>query len=129
MIINVTNEIITLLRNRLTGVTVSASYNSSKPDYPLVIVSEGSNTSNIGTRDSSGEKYNDILLEINIYSNAKNKVTQVEGIRNAVDEILSDELGMPRTFSGVIPNVDGNVFRYVLRYAFLIDKNKKVYRR
>lgn len=114
----------------MDDVTVLPSYPSTSPNFPCVTFEELSNTTDTKTVDSSGEKYNVVSFEINIFSNRPNKESEVRQIRNRVDAIMSDEYGMGRDYANRTPNfADTNVHRYTLRYSFIIDTNKTIYRR
>lgn len=129
MIVDITNEVLTALKTALTNITVIAEYPKTASSFPCVTVSEISNTEDMDTVDTSGTKHSTVSLEINIFSNAQNKTTQVKSIRNQIDTILSGTYRMTRGFSGVTPNPsDIDVYRYTLRYTFRIDKNKMIYR-
>lgn len=130
MIIDITNEIYTNIKTELSNVTVLTAYPLTTPIFPCVTVEESSNTTNGNSIDTEGEQYSDISFEINILSNATNKVTETKAIRKQIDDIMSGQYRMTRGFSGVTPNmIDMNVYRYTLRYSCTIDSTKKIYRR
>lgn len=130
MIVDITNEIYTTLKNSLTGITVLATYPATTPKFPCVIVEEISNNTNTASIDTSGEKYNDVSIEINIFSQAKDKISEAKLIRNQIDSIMSGSYRMDRVFSNVVPNyIDTNVYRYVLRYECTVNSNKQIHRR
>ena len=129
MIVDVTNEAYTTIKNTLTDVTVLQDYPITSPSFPCAIVSESSNTEDLDTIDSSGAHYSSVILEVNIFSNKENKITQVKDIRNRIDNILSGTYRMTRTYSGTVPNyLDDTIYRYVLRYSFKVDSNRTIYR-
>lgn len=129
MIVDITNEIYTKLDSELSNVTVLPDYPSTTPIFPCVVIKEMANTQHIDTIDSSGSQHCDITIEINIFSNAENKRTQAKGIRDEIDSIMDGMYGMNREHSGEVPNYsDTNIYRYVLRYSGVIDKNKKIHR-
>lgn len=130
MIIDITNEVYTNIKNQLTPVTVLSTYPSTPPSFPCIIIEEMSNISIGSTIDTAGEHYNEVTLEVNIFSDSQYKVSEVKDLRNRIDSILSDQYKMGRDYSGTIPNfLDSNIYRYVLRYSFIIDENKRIYRR
>lgn len=130
MIVDITNEIITKLKLELPTVKVLASYPITVPTFPCAIVEEQSNIVYDATIDSSGQQHSDVTLEINIFSNAKNKTTEVKEIRNNIDVIMTEVYGMYRGFASPTPNyLDENVYRYTLRYNGIVDKNKTIFRR
>lgn len=129
MIIDITNEILTKLKNDL-DVDVYTSYPQKTPKFPCVTFEELANISVFDTIDSGGEHYNDIAFEVNIFSSSQPRLTKIREIRNAVDAILSDHYGLNRDFSGTTPNfVDQNIYRYTLRYSGIISESKVIHRR
>lgn len=130
MIVDITNEIYTILKQNIGSATVLSSYPDITPTFPCIIIEEISNTDNYDSVDSGGSNHSAVSLEINIFSNAQNKITEAKNLRNQVDAILSDTYGMTRNYSGTIPNfTDASLYRYVMRYSFLVDENRTIYRR
>lgn len=130
MIIDVSNEVLTIIKNSITDANVLGSYPSTTPVFPCVIVEEKTNNDYTGTIDSGGVNHCDCMLEINIFSDAQNKVSVCKDIRNRIDNILAGQYKMTRVYSNPVPNfLDANIYRYVLRYEFLVDENETIYRR
>lgn len=130
MIVDITNEVLTAIHNSLTNCTVEATYPNTIPTFPVVTVSEFENNVDLETIDSSGEKYNLQSIEINIFSNSTNYLTEVRAIRKSIDDIMSGTYRMSRGYSGETPNfADNSIYKYTLRYSYRIDANKKIYRR
>lgn len=130
MIVDVTNEVYTTIKNTLVGVTVLSAYPSTTPIFPCVIVEEISNITDLDTVDTSGEHYSNVSIEINILSNSQNKISEVKGLRGQIDDIMSGQYRMNRGFAGVTPNfIDSSIYRYTMRYSFKVDSNKTIYRR
>lgn len=129
MIVEITNEIFDNIKTTLSDVTVLTSYTSGSTNFPCVSFEELGNETDLDTIDTSGENFNDITFEINIFSIAKNKSTEAKLIRNRIDNIMSGQYRMTRTFSDPTPNfADGNIYRYTLRYNTKVDINKTLYR-
>lgn len=129
MIVDITNEVYTELKNQLVGITVLTGFPETQPNFPCVTIEENSNTIRPDTIDTSGEKHNVVRLDINIFTNSKTKMQDAKNIRNSIDEILSGTYRMNRDFSDVIHNyADSSLYRYVMRYSFTIDNNKTIYR-
>jgi len=127
--VDVANEVLSALKTALGTIPILTEYPSTTPTFPCVIFEEKINTTDVGTVDTSGETHSDVSFEINMFSNASDKVTVVRGIRNTVDEVMSGVYRMTRNASEPIPNfLDADVYRYMLRYNFKIDNNKKIYR-
>lgn len=130
MIVDIINELYSELKSTLTDVNVFPAYPNETPSFPCLVIEEVFNTSRMDTHDSSGYKHSDINIEINIFSDAENKIGQVKDIRDRVDAIMNDKYNMARDDSRPVTNLaDSNIYRYILRYSFSIDSNKKIYRR
>lgn len=129
MIVDITNEVLSRLKTELSNGTVLTSYPSTTPDFPCVIVEELNNNSYDGSKDSSGNHHSDISIEINIFTTGMKRMTDAKTVRNSIDAILSDEYGMKRDYSRPTPNMDTNIYRYVMRYSAIVDTNKTIYGR
>lgn len=130
MIVDVTNELYTEIKNTFTGITVLPSYPDTTPSFPCVVIEEFSNETNPNHVDTSGEKYNDVSLEINIFTNTETKIYDAKQIRNSIDAILADKYRMSRTFSNSVPNyADRSIYRYTLRYDFSVNSNRIIFKR
>ena len=130
MIVDITNEVITKLKTELFPIKVLDTFQSITATFPCVTVEEIVNIDDVETKDTSGIQYSDVTLQIDIFSNTNNKVTETKQIRNIVDGVLSDLYGMNRIFSKPIPNyADENIYRYTLRYRGIINSNKQIYGR
>lgn len=129
MIVNITNEVFTKLKNEIKNATVLTSYNLKNPQFPCITFVETSNTKDDNTIDSSGETVNILAFEVNIFTTGNMKLSRAIEIRQAVDNILSDYYKMSRDFASETPNyLDDTIYRYTMRYSCLVDKNKTIYR-
>ncbi len=126
------NKLYTMLKVELDKIKVplTSSYQSELSKFPSVVMSEISNTTNFQTLDTSGEYAIDYSFEINIYSNSTKPKSEVDKIMQVVDNVFSVQLSCNRDSSNQIPNMmDNKIFRQVVRYSCVIDKNLTVYRR
>lgn len=129
MIVDIYNEIFTKLKTEITTANVLPEYPIGTPSFPCIIIDEKLNNSFIDTIDSGGENHNSLSFEINIFSNAENKRSVCRELRKQVDLILSDQYGLTRTNSMPVPNYsDLNIYRYMLTYTCVVDKNKTIFR-
>lgn len=131
MVVDITNEILTKIRTLLPNVSVLTSYpnNPTSTEFPFIIVEESDNSTDVSTRDSSGFNHSNIAFRIEIYTKGNKKMSDAKRLRNSIDSILSDELGLARGTPMVVPNfLDNTVYRYVLNYLGKIDKDKIIYR-
>jgi len=130
MIVDITNEIMDQLITELVDVNVTIPDIELVIPLPCVTFAELTNTTNLATVDSDGEKYNEQSFEINIYTNGNTKMSDAKAIRNKVDKIMNGDCGMNRVFSDTVPNYsDRRIYRYILRYDCMVDVNSKIYRR
>jgi hypothetical protein len=129
MIIDITNELYTKLKTELVGLCNVYSQNQNYDcEFPCVILQDTINTSGLTNFDSGGEKYNDVMISFKIYSEKTNSITDMNNIRNKLDEILTDELKFTRITNERTFESD-TLNSVIMRYTFKIDKNNKIYRR
>lgn len=134
MIIIITpfNKLFTLLKKILdeNKIPLSSSYQSRTGKFPCVVMTELSNSTSISTVDTGGEYSIDYSFEINIYSNSSKPISEVNNIMNLVDDVFSSQLNCNRDFTSQIPNLaDDRVYRQLMRYSCVVDKNNYIYRR
>lgn len=130
MIVDIFNEVYTKLKTTITTATFSEGYPSTIPSFPTITVSETSNVTDETTIDSSGEVYNDLTFEINIFTKGTTRSTDAKAFRKSVDVIMSDFYGMSRDFAQPVPNfLDTNIYRITMRYSCRVNSNKAIYRR
>ncbi len=126
------NKLYTMLKVELDKIKVplTSSYQSELSKFPSVVMTEISNTTNFQTLDTSGEYAIDYSFEINIYSNSTKPKSEIDKIMQVVDEVFSSKLSCNRDSTSQVPNLmDNKIFRQVIRYSCVIDKNLTVYRR
>lgn len=129
MIVDISNEVFTSLKTALTGIRVETSYPSTTPTFPCVVFEELSNNTDPETIDTSGEKYNDLVFQIDIFSESETKNSEIKSIRDSIDNVMSDLYRMTRGYSGRTPNyLDEAIYRYTLRYNARVNSDKKIFR-
>lgn len=127
--IDIENEILTAIHNACPTATVKKPNQIENPTFPCITVREKTNTTVISSVDTSGEYHSDITFEINIFSNSQTPILETKSFRATIDNILSASYGMNRVFDDEVPNyADSGIYRYVLKYQCIIDKNGKIYR-
>ncbi len=130
MIIDVTNEILTAIRNELSDVTVLSSYQVTDNSFPVVVVEEIDNSDNVSTRDSAGGFHCAVSIRVEIYTNGPNRMSEAKMLRNTIDSVVSDSYGMTRVSQESVPNFsDTSIFRYQIVYSCLVSKYKTIFRR
>lgn len=134
--IDIENKIYTIIKEALIEEYGDANFNISSVEqnapakFPAVSFVESDNyTDNFSIDSNSNENFANVLYEVNVYSNDKNKKkSECKGIISFIDDIMLD-LGFTRSFLNPIPNADNSIYRMVARYVAKIDKNNKIYRR
>jgi hypothetical protein len=122
------NEIYTILKTALVTATVVKSVPDMIPIFPCVTIEEKSNLSVRDTVATNGYNHSRITIEINVFSNTKTKETDVAKLVLQIDNILNGTYRMERTTGMEVKNYnDTQVYRYVLRYDFIIDANNIIY--
>ena len=131
MITNIENEVYNSIFNACSpSCKVVKGYPRTTSEFPCITFEEKINTSHDQSADSAGEFANDITYEINIFSNSRTPISECTPLRVLVDGVMSGTYRMRRTFSDVVPNYqDKNIYRYLIRYQCVVDKNNKIYRR
>ena len=78
------------------------------------------------------EKQHEIVLEAQIFAIDKSNVNKrviANQLGDLVETIIQDNYGLRLENSSVIPNVDENIYRIVLRFrGYVYDDNKTIYR-
>lgn len=127
--IDITNIILTRLRDELDGVLVVSNYQSNAPKFPIVTVEELSNSVYTRTRDSGGNHHSSIGYMIDIYTKGNGRVSQSKRIRNEIDKLISEEFGLIRVSTNVVPNfLDESIYRYRINYDGVISNDMIIYR-
>lgn len=130
MIVDITNEILTDLKNTITDAKVISSYQPTSTVFPVIVCEETDNVSDETTKDSSGFTHCKITLSIEIYTNGPNRMSKAKALRSSVDAIVSDKYGLSRISQQPVPNFnDSDIYRYQISYVGSVDKNKKIFRR
>lgn len=129
MITDITNHIVDELTKKLVGVNVVREYPDNPAKLPCIVVEEGDLPVDERTFDSDGYNHTVYSVSLEIYVEGTGKISRTANIRNRIDELLSGQYKMRRTFSNAIPNMgDLNVYRYRMAYSCRLDKNNKIYR-
>ena len=129
MIIDITNELFTDIKNELVGMNGLSSYQSTVSKFPTIIIEEIDNSHYRNSKDSSGFQHSNIAYSIEIYTTGNGRMTEAKKIRNRIDNVISGKYGLARGKPTVVPNyLDNSIYRYKLTYSGLIDKTKTIYR-
>lgn len=130
MIVDILNEIYTIVKSTITTATVIKDYPTTSPVFPCIIIHQLSNYTDETSWSSSGEKINYQDIEIQIFVNSENKHADVLAFRKQIDSILGDTYHMRKNSDEAIANMmDESIYRWVMRYSYAIDSNKVIYGR
>lgn len=129
MIIDITNEVLTYVQTNYPTMNLLSTYPSTTPVFPCVVMEEMTNNQLKETVDSDGEHHSDVMIQVDIFTQGDRKISDAKAIRKQIDDIMSGYYKMGRTYSGITPNfLDTNIYRYTLRYSFIVSENKVIYR-
>lgn len=128
MIVDISNELYTEIKNALTTVTVKKNYPKTLPNFPCVVMTFSTSTDR-ATIDSSGETHNLQLIDINIFTQSESSNEDVISIRKNIDEILGNKYRMTRAMDEEMENyADPTIDRWIMRYSYIISSGNKIYR-
>lgn len=101
--------------------------------FPTIEVVEDNNILQSETLDKI-EKFSRLTYTVKIYTqdtdDEVSKVVVAEELVNLVNNIMENSFGMTRTACTRQPNLDLNVYAFLLRYECVLDeKNSIIYRR
>lgn len=123
-------RVVTALREKFEGVTVSGEEIRTPSTFPFVTVVEADNYVRLNTQDSgSNENHANVMYEINVYSNkTSGKKAECKEILAVIDEILTG-LNFARTMKNPVSMEDATIYRLVGRYQATVSKNHTIFRR
>lgn len=117
------------VKNAVSPVKCSPTYQDRSKVFPLVTVEEHDNSVYEKTQDSGNiENHARVLYEVNVYSNlASGKKAQAKQLIHKVDEVMAN-FGFVRSYCKPTPNLaDSTVYRITARYRAVIDKDQNIY--
>jgi hypothetical protein len=117
------------VRNAVSPVMCSPTYQDRSKVFPLVTVEEYDNSVYEKTQDSGNyENHAKLLYEVNVYSNlTSGKKAQAKEIMKKVDVVMA-KMGFVRSYCSPTPNLsDSNVYRITARYKAIADKEQNIY--
>ena len=119
-----------VLRASYEGIFVSGEYVDSPAKFPAVTIVESDNSvlQKMRTAAPNLENAVSLMYEVNIYTNTEGfKKSEATDILETVDSEFS-KLGFTRTMSNPISNLqDAKIFRIVVRYEGVADKDFRIY--
>lgn len=132
--IDIENEVITLVTDELFAKGISASVESvlnlNPSEFPTVFVEEIENSSyGMSADSSSNENHASVGYEINVFTN------DVSGKKQNAKEILAviDNMLIARGFSRISKTQlsldNGTKMRIIARYRAYVSRNQTIYRR
>ena len=120
-----------VLRASYEGIFVSGEYVDSPAKFPAVTIVESDNSvlQKMRTAAPNLENAVSLMYEVNIYTNTEGfKKSEAKDILETVDSEFS-KLGFTRTMSNPISNLqDAKIFRIVVRYEGVADKDFRIYK-
>ena len=122
------NDVATVLRNAVSGITVIGEYVSSPTSFPTVTIDEISNVPK--HRDSAKtEKYATVRYRVQVFSNkSTGKRLEARSILDVIDTRLT-ELGLVRKTYTTTPDVyNSSVYQITVTYEAVIDTDGVIYK-
>lgn len=132
--IDIENEVITLVTDELFAKGISASVESvlnlNPSEFPTVCVEEIENATYGLTADSfSNENHASVGYEINVFTNdVSGKKQNAKGILSVIDDMLIAR-GFSRISKTQMSLDNGTKMRIIARYRAYVSKNQTIYRR
>lgn len=100
---------------------VENRYIESASEFPFIAVYEQNNSNAIRYEEfSDGELYNNLVYEVQIFTNDKLKKQTAKAIAQIVDEQMRT-MGFSRSFMNPIPNIDRTIYRIAMRYTAIVQ--------
>lgn len=100
-------------------------------EFPLIIIKQIRDDIYSENLDKTDQRFN-IGYEIEIYTmNNGNiaKQTIAKELIKLINNVFDEHYGMNRKINQEAPNVDTDVYRWIMRFEAKIDENKRIYRR
>jgi len=111
------------------GATILSFIPSYEQDeFPLIVLSQVEYSLNSETLNKSEKKHN-LSVEAQIFAKdtaTVNKRIIANSVADLVEVVLQDDYGLRLELSNVLPNLDENVYRVLLRFSCIIDDDSKV---
>lgn len=123
-------KVATALRSSFSGIDVKSVTTFTPASFPCACIEEVDNASYRASRDSgSNENHADLMYEVNVYSNKKDKgKSECKAIFAAIDGVM-ERLGFTRSAKYPAPYGEPMTYRLVGRYSAVVSQNNVIYRR
>lgn len=131
--IDIENEVFSNLTDALkafdSNVNTSSVYTNSPSSYPFVSIEEIDNSVNDEYSDCCEiENCANIGFEINIYTKGNTKKSEAKKLLVVADNYMKN-IGFIRISKNSMEDQNETLYRYIVRYEAVVDKNYNVYRR
>ena len=131
--IDIFNELYTLVVNTLTTydntISYSSVYTNMPTNYPFVSMEEISDSVYTNGSDSDEiENFANKEYEINIYTKNPNKKSKCDSIAQVVDTLLKSK-GFVRVSKNILQDENETIYRLIVRYSGVVSKDHNIYRR
>jgi hypothetical protein len=83
----------------------------------------------VGETLNKNEKRHELVIEVQIFSideEGKTKRTIGNSLADMVEDVIQNTYGLNLEMSNVLPNLDENIYRIVLRFRGIIDDDSKI---
>ena len=123
-------RIATDLREAFPGIMVESTLTLMPETFPTVCIEEADNSTFRRTIDSgAGDRYADVMYEVNIYSNKLDDgKLECKHIHEVIDATMV-RMGFVRRGRYPVPVNRPMTYRLVARYSAVVSENEEIYRR
>ena len=106
---------------------------STPPDkkFPLIIIKQSKDDLYSENLDKTDQRFK-IGYEIEIYTKDKENIAKqviADELVKLINDVFDEHYGMNRKLNKEAPNIDTDIYRWIMRFEAKIDENKKIYRR
>lgn len=131
--IDIENQIITLVQTALTGAEYPIDVLSDKANapksFPACYVVESDSYDDRTTADSSSkENCVNVTYEVELYTEGQGRKSQAKEIFSVINDTLV-RVGFSRVMRTTLPNADASLYRLFARYTAKVSKNETIYGR
>lgn len=116
------------LSNPYNAIVLSYVPSYEFDELPVIVLSQ-IDYRLVGETLNKNEKRHELVIEAQIFSideNSETKRTIGNSLADVVEDVIQNKYGLNLEMSNVIPNLDENIYRIVLRFRGIIFDNTKI---
>ena len=116
------------LSNPYNAIVLSYVPSYEFDELPVIVLSQ-IDYRLVGETLNKNEKRHELVIEAQIFSideNSETKRTIGNSLADVVEDVIQNKYGLNLEMSNVVPNLDENIYRIVLRFRGIIFDNTKI---